>query len=77
MSRLPAVSGKDVFRALNRNGYDEVRTAAGSHSFLKHATRGGLVLVTVPYTNKDLPKKTLGSILKQADLSADELAEML
>ncbi len=74
MSRLPAVSGKDVFRALNRNGYDEVRTAAGSHRFLKHATRGGLV--TEPYT-KDLPKKTLGSILKQADLSADELAEML
>ncbi len=75
MSRLPAVSGKDVFRALNRNDYDEVRTAAGSHRFLKHATRGGLV--TVPHTTKDLPKKTLGSILKQADLSADELAEML
>ena len=75
MSRLPAVSGKDVYKALLRNGWVEVRTGAGSHRYLKHPDKGGLV--TIPYTNGDLPKGTLKSILKQAGLTADELQNML
>jgi predicted RNA binding protein YcfA (HicA-like mRNA interferase family) len=73
--KLPAVSGKEVFNALIRNGWVEIRTGASSHRFLKHPNRGGLV--TVPYTTKDLPKGTLNSILKQAGLKAPELHQML
>ena len=73
--KLPAVSGKDVYNALIRNGWGEVRTGASTHRYLKNPDRGELV--TVPCTTKDLPKGTLSSIPKQAALTADELQQML
>lgn len=73
--RLPRVSGKELLAALQRGGYDIVRQR-GSHVHLRNPARGGLV--TVPMHGNDvLDVKIIKSALGQADLSVDELKELL
>ncbi len=73
--RLPRVSGKELVAALRRGGYDDIRQR-GSHVHLRNPTRGGLV--TVPFHgNEVLDVKIVKSALSQADLSVDELKELL
>ena len=45
----------------------------GSHHHFKHPTRMGIV--TVPHPKKDIPKGTVGSILRQAGLAVVPLVE--
>ena len=54
-----------IIRALKDDGWQHVRTT-GSHWHFKHPSKPGLV--TVPHPKRDIPKGTLNSILKQADL---------
>jgi predicted RNA binding protein YcfA (HicA-like mRNA interferase family) len=78
MPRLPRVNGKQVIRALRKKEY-EVFNVRGSHHYL-HRWEGDRwsPIVTVPvHGNKILKLKTLGSILKQADLSVEEFIELL
>ncbi len=77
MTRLPRASGKAVVRALQRAGYEVVhRHSRGGHVYLRKP--GAAALVTVPvHSNQDLPAGTLRAILRQAGLSADELADLL
>jgi len=75
MSRLPRITGKEALRALRRAGFEQIRTH-GSHFYLYH--RGKDTLVTVPvHAGRTLAPKTLQSILKQARLTPEELAELL
>ena len=75
MTRLPRVTGKDALKALQRDGFEQTR-ARGSHFYLYH--RGKDVLVTVPvHARGTLAPKTLASILKQAQLTAEQFAELL
>lgn len=75
MNRLPRTSGHAVVRALERAGF-VVSHTRGSHVYLRKP--GSAELVTVPvHANRDLPLGTLRSILRQADLTADELTELL
>lgn len=72
--KLPRVTAADVVRALHRDGwYDS--SQRGSHLYLRHATKLGKV--TVPMHRGDLQPATLGSILKQARLTTDELRRLL
>lgn len=75
MTRLPRVSGKAVVRALERGGF-RVSHTRGSHVYLRKPGVTALVIVPV-HGNEILPAGTLRSILRQADLSADDLAELL
>jgi predicted RNA binding protein YcfA (HicA-like mRNA interferase family) len=78
MPRLLRVSRKQVIRALRKKEY-EVFNIRGSHHYL-HRWEGDRwsPIVTVPvHGNKILKLKTLGSILKQADLSVEEFIELL
>lgn len=59
------MDSKEIIRMLQDDGWEIVRTK-GSHHHLKHSNKPGLV--TVPHPKKDLPIKTVGSILKQAGL---------
>ncbi len=60
-SRLPRVSAKVAIRALERDGWDLVRTS-GSHKHFKHPVKPGLV--TVPdHAGETLYPKLLKSIL--------------
>ncbi len=75
MTRLPRVSGKQVVRALERNGFafSHVR---GGHYYLRKPDGGGLVVIPV-HGNRDLPAGTLRSILRQADLDIDDFVGIL
>jgi predicted RNA binding protein YcfA (HicA-like mRNA interferase family) len=59
------MNSKDVLKLIEDDGWYWVKTR-GSHNYYKHKTKRGKV--TVPHPKKDLPKKTLNSILKQAQL---------
>jgi predicted RNA binding protein YcfA (HicA-like mRNA interferase family) len=72
---LPALKPKKVLQALKRAGFF-VHHIEGSHYILKHPDRPNL-RVTVPYHNKDLKRKTLGTIIKQAGFTTEDFIEFL
>ncbi len=74
-SRLPRASGREVLRALERGGY-QLSHIRGSHHYLRRPDGRGLVVVPV-HGNRTLPVGTVRSILRQAGLTAEEMAELL
>ena len=76
MPRLPRVSGNEMLRLLEKRGFFVARTK-GSHHILKHPERPELRVVVPIHGNRSLPPGTLRSILHQAELSVDELIELL
>ncbi len=58
-------SSKDIIRHLESDGWVK-HSQKGSHCQYKHPIKKGKV--TVPHPKKDLPIKTIQSILKQAGL---------
>lgn len=71
MPKLPSVSGQEIIRALERLGFT-VASQRGSHVKLR---RDGKICI-VP-THKEVKKGTLAGILRQANLSAEELTKAL
>ena len=74
MGRLPVVTAKQTIRALQRLGYF-VHHQRGSHVYLKHSARTGMV--TVPFHGGDLKRDVLASILDQAGLKGEEFESLL
>jgi predicted RNA binding protein YcfA (HicA-like mRNA interferase family) len=74
VTKLPVVSGREVVRALERAGFKRIG-AKGSHCQLFHDERR--LTVIVPLHRGALPRGTLGSILRQAGMTADELHLLL
>ena len=72
MPKLPALKSSEVVRALERAGFVRVRQR-GSHLRLK---RGNLA-VTVPMHPGDLPTNVLRSILRQAQMTEEEVLALL
>jgi len=70
MPKLPALNFKRLVKILEANGF-KVDHITGSHYILYNKTDGKRV--TVPFHNKELPKGTLMSIIKQAGLSKKDL----
>jgi predicted RNA binding protein YcfA (HicA-like mRNA interferase family) len=73
--RLPAVKPKEVLRALRRAGFF-IHHTSGSHHVLKHPDRPHL-RVTIPFHGKDLKRRTLASIIEQAELTTEEFRALL
>ncbi len=71
MPKLPVVSGKKMIQVLEKLGYD-VKRRRGSHVMLLKAGK----LIVVPY-HKELRPGTLRNILREADLTVEELIELL
>jgi len=72
--RLPRVTAAQILRVLRQRGFEEVR-ASGSHRILRNVAGKR---VTVPYhTGQVLHPKLLQSILRDADLSVDDLRQQL
>ena len=67
MPKLPVLSGGEVVRRLLRLGFDQVGQS-GSHIKL----RRGSAPVIVP-DHREIRRGTLGSILRQAAVTIDEL----
>jgi predicted RNA binding protein YcfA (HicA-like mRNA interferase family) len=62
-------------RALQQAGFELVHVR-GSHHYLRRPDGSRLVVVPV-HGNRDLPVGTLRSVLRQAELTREELAEFL
>lgn len=59
------MDSREIIRKLEKDGW-ELHSQKGSHRHFKHPVKPGKV--TVPHPRKDLPPKTVRSILKQAGL---------
>jgi predicted RNA binding protein YcfA (HicA-like mRNA interferase family) len=71
--RLPRITAAQLVRALKRAGWVEVRQK-GSHMSLEYADKQ----VVVPmHASTILKPGTLKSILRQADLTVDDLLNLL
>jgi predicted RNA binding protein YcfA (HicA-like mRNA interferase family) len=75
MPKLPRISSGEAIRALERLGFEQVRQPA-SHVVMKKETEEGEVGYVVP-VHRELKVGTLSSILKQAQVTADEFIESL
>jgi predicted RNA binding protein YcfA (HicA-like mRNA interferase family) len=77
MASLPVVTPRQLIPSvpLERAGWF-VHHVRGSHHFLKHGDFPGL-RITVAYHSRPLKRGTLRAILRQANLTADELRDLL
>lgn len=75
MPHFPSLKPQQVLRILEKAGF-YVHHQRGSHMRLFHRYRKELK-VTIPYHKKDIPRGTLKSILKQADLTDERFLELL
>ncbi len=74
MAKLPAVRPREVVRFLESNGFVLDRSS-GSHFVFYHPVtkRRGVV----PKHNRDMPKGTLFSLLREAGFTREEMISFL
>ena len=75
MSKLPTISGREIVKVLVRIGFAIVGRK-GSHVRLKRQ-RGKEILIVIVPMHRDLAKGTLRSILRQANLTVEDLNRLL
>ena len=71
--RQPVVSGERLVKALAKDGWAVARQR-GSHVRLKKPGRRSALVVPL---HKEIRRGTLGGILRDAELSADDLRRLL
>ena len=77
MAKLPHCSGKEIMNALLKEGF-VIKRQKGSHATLYQQKEGKVYYVTIPiHGNKELLPKTLLSILRQAGMTREKIAEIL
>jgi predicted RNA binding protein YcfA (HicA-like mRNA interferase family) len=74
MPKLPAVRSREVIKFLEQNGFVLDHTS-GSHFIFYHPASKRRAVV--PTHNRDMPKGTLLSLLREAGFTRDELIEFL
>jgi len=76
--KLPSLSSRQLIAALRRAGFEDapVRGKGSHHALVRGEPSGRQRLVIVP-ERRDVPPGTLSDILKQAGLTAKELADLL
>lgn len=75
MSKLVAISGKDLVRLLLKLGFEEIRIK-GSHHRLKHPD--GRITTIPVHVNEDLPKGLLRKIIREdLDLELEEFNSLI
>lgn len=70
MSTIPHLKSREVIKILKRHGFVELRQV-GSHLHLYHPVFR--LRATVPMHTKDLKKKTLVSIFRQANIKMEDI----
>jgi len=70
LPKLPSLTPKKVIRILKKNGF-LLDHSSGSHYVFFHPIKK--LRVIVPYHKKDLPKGTLLSILRHAEIDREDL----
>lgn len=74
MPKLPAVKPRQIRRFLESNGFILDHTSGSHLIFYNPASRRRAV---VPQHNRDMPKGTLVSLLREAGFSREELIDFL
>ncbi len=74
MPKLPAVKPRRLIQFLQQNGFVLDHTS-GSHYIYRHP--GSRRRAVVPQHNRDLPKGTLMSLLREAGFTREELIDFL
>ena len=74
MTRLPPVSGRELATALGRKGFQVIRIK-GSHHVLRHAD--GRMTVVPNHGKEEIGPGLLAKILRDCDLSRDDLRDLL
>jgi predicted RNA binding protein YcfA (HicA-like mRNA interferase family) len=74
MPKLPAVRPREVARFLQQNGFVLDHTS-GSHFIFYHPISKHRAVV--PKHNRDMPKGTLMSLLREAGFTREQLIEFL
>jgi predicted RNA binding protein YcfA (HicA-like mRNA interferase family) len=73
MTRLPRLTGRELVRALESAGFIVDRTR-GSHLFLKH--EDGRATAVPIHSGEIIGPGLLRAILRDVEMSADELADL-
>jgi len=72
--KLPRIKAVDIIKVLEKKGFILVRQSGSHKIYRNHAGKR----VTVPYhPNKILHPKVLKSIMRDAEISIEELKELL
>ena len=71
MPKLPRVSGAEIIGALERPGFVRIRQS-GSHVILRRGNKGCVVPM-----HTEAKVGTLASVLRQAEVSAEEFTQAL
>jgi len=74
MPKLPSLTPQKIIKALERKGFILDRIKGSHHIYYHPETKRRVV---VPLHKRDLPQGTLLEILKQADISKEELRGLL
>ncbi|OGQ94498.1 MAG: hypothetical protein A2521_15115 [Deltaproteobacteria bacterium RIFOXYD12_FULL_57_12] len=73
MVRLPQVSGKELCKILEKEGFSFARQT-GSHRIYQKQIDNASITIPVPiHSNRPLKKGTLLNILKQAGISREKI----
>jgi predicted RNA binding protein YcfA (HicA-like mRNA interferase family) len=72
--RLPALTARDVLKALGEAGFEIVRQK-DSHARLQHPD--GRVVTVPVHPSQDISRGLLSKILRDAELSRDEFLDLL
>ena len=74
MTRRPRVTGKKLVAALERAGFETIRTK-GSHFYLRHPD--GRTTVVPVHSGETLGPGLLARILRDSELSPEDLRQLL
>ena len=74
MSKLPVVTANEIIKALEKIGFQGIRQK-GSHLRMKH--EDGRVVTIPVHQGKTIGKGLLRKILRDTELSVEELIELL
>ena len=74
MTKLPALTGKQLISALRRAGFQVLRVK-GSHHFLRHSD--GRCTVIPEHRGEIIGPGLLSKILRDCDMTRDDLLELL
>lgn len=73
--RLPVLKDKELIRALRKLGFVERRQRGTSHLIMAHSD-GRRASIPI-HSGKDLPRGTLAGILRDLQISTEELGRLL
>ena len=74
--RLPSLKARQIMRALERAGFEHLRSR-GSHRVFQHRENPKRRTIVADHGNADVPRGTLRSIIDQAGLTVVEFIALL